>query len=111
MDIVVAKEIISALADGINPTTGEVLPSDCICNNVDVVRAFYTILNNIDPTDKQKKGQENAGKPWTKQDDELLKVMFKDGVSKKDLQEYFKRSYGGINSRLAHLGLIDNYLE
>ena len=54
MDIVVAKEIISALADGINPITGEVLPADSVCNNADVVRAFYAVLNNIDPIVKKK---------------------------------------------------------
>ncbi len=107
MDIVVAKEIISALADGINPMTGEVLPPDCVCNNADVVRAFYTVLNNMDSIVKKKASQENAGKPWTEQDDKLLEKMFKEGASKKDLQEYFKRSSGSINSRLARLGLID----
>ena len=107
MDIVVAKEIISALADGINPITGEVLPADSVCNNADVVRAFYAVLNNIDPIVKKKVSQENAGKPWTKEDDELLEKMFKEGARKKDMQECFKRSSGSINARLARLGLID----
>ena len=53
MDIVIAKEIIAALADGINPITGEVLPADSVCNNADVVRAFYTVLNSIDPIVKK----------------------------------------------------------
>ena len=107
MDIVIAKEIIAALADGINPITGEVLPEDSVCNNADVVRAFYTVLSNIDPIVKKKVNQENSGKPWSKEDDELLEKMFKEGARKKDLQEYFKRSSGSINARLARLGLID----
>lgn len=107
MDIIVAKEIITALADGINPVTGEILPSECVCNNAEVVRAFYTVLRNIDPIVKKKEVSENAGKPWTKEDDELLKKMFKEGARKKDLQEHFKRSPGSINARLARLGLID----
>lgn len=45
MDINRAKEIISALAEGIDPTTGEILPEDSVCNKGEVVRAFYTILN------------------------------------------------------------------
>lgn len=40
-----AIEIISALAEGIDPTTGEILPEDSVCNKGEVVRAFYAILN------------------------------------------------------------------
>ena len=38
MDINEAKEIISALAEGIDPTTGEVLDSENVCNKGDIVR-------------------------------------------------------------------------
>lgn len=40
-----AKEIIVALAEGVDPTTGEILPEDNVCNKGEVVRAFYAILN------------------------------------------------------------------
>ena len=45
MEINRAKEIVSALAEGIDPTTGEILPEDSVCNKGEVVRAFYVILN------------------------------------------------------------------
>lgn len=45
MNINRAKEIVSALAEGIDPTTGEILPEDSVCNKGEVVRAFYAILN------------------------------------------------------------------
>lgn len=45
MDINRAKEIVSALAEGVDPTTGEILPEDSVCNKGEVVRAFYAILN------------------------------------------------------------------
>ena len=64
MDIGRAKEIVSILADGIDPTTGEVLPSDHVCNNADVVRAFYALLND-EKRSKTKKSYENAEKKWT----------------------------------------------
>lgn len=47
MDINRAKEIIEALAEGIDPTTGEVLPADHVCNKGEVVRAFYTVINEL----------------------------------------------------------------
>ena len=43
MDIVRVKEIISALAEGVDPTTGEVLPEDDSCNQVEIVRALNTV--------------------------------------------------------------------
>ena len=47
MDIVRAKEIVSALADGIDPTTGEVLPEDSIYNKGEIIRALYTVLSSL----------------------------------------------------------------
>ena len=40
MDINRAKEIISTLAEGVDPTTGEVLPDNSVCNKGEIVRAF-----------------------------------------------------------------------
>ena len=45
MEINRAKEIISALAEGIDPTTGELLPEVSVYNKGEVIRAFYAILN------------------------------------------------------------------
>lgn len=47
MDINRAKEIIGFLAEGIDPATGEILPDSDSCNMVDVVRAYYTVLEFI----------------------------------------------------------------
>ena len=106
MDITRAKEIISALAEGIDPMTGEVLPPEHVCNNAEVVRAFYTILKQ-ESTAKKRKTYENAGKKWTKEDDELLKQLFAQGVKASELQIRFNRSRGSIHSRLSKLGLLD----
>lgn len=105
MDINKAKEIISALAEGIDPITGELLPEDSVCNKGDVVRAFYTILENLDK--KRKKNMpENAGKRWSDEDDKKLCEMFNAGVSKKEICNTFKRTTTGIASRLVRLGKI-----
>ena len=44
MDINRAKEIVSILAEGIDPLTGEVFPANHVCNQAEVVRAFYALL-------------------------------------------------------------------
>lgn len=106
MDIKKAKEIITALAEGIDPTTGEILPDDSVCNKGEVVRAFYTILASLDAPKIKKPQPKNAGKRWTDEDDKKLVEMYDAGVSKKDICNTFKRTSTGIASRLVRLGKI-----
>lgn len=47
MDITRAKELLSALADGIDPFTGELLPQNHVCNQPEMIRAFHEVLNVI----------------------------------------------------------------
>ena len=107
MDITRAKEIVAALAEGVDPTTGEILPADHVCNNVEVVRAFYALLQQDGNIEKQKKKYENASKRWTKEEDERLKQLFQDGLKISELQKEFLRSRGSIESRLVKLGLLE----
>lgn len=107
MDIYRAREIIEGLADGVNPLTGEVLPLEDSCNQPDVVRALHAILSAI-PEKTQKVQPENAGKPWTSEDDRILAAMYDEGKTRKEICEYFKRSTGGIAARLVRLGKISD---
>lgn len=110
MDINRAKEIIKLLAEGIDPVTGEVLPFDNVCNQGEIVRAFYTVINYLEQEDRnvKKKTHENQGKRWEEKEDILLCEMFNSGKSIKELSDCFKRSKGSISARLVHLGLIEN---
>ena len=109
MDIERAKELISALAEGIDPITGEVLPPDHICNNAEIIRAFYTVLHKDNTEPKKKKTYESSGKRWTKEDDQLLKELFEQGEKISEIQRKFMRSRGSIEARLSKLGLVEGY--
>lgn len=106
MDLDRAKEIISTLAEGIDPLTGEVLPSDHLCNKGDIVRAFYALLNAAD-VKKTKPQPENAGKPWTEQADAELRALFSGGRSMSAIGKQLGRTSGSVEARLAKLGLIE----
>ena len=110
MDIVRAKEILEIIADGTHPNTGELLPKYDSCNQVEVVRAFHTVLKHLNAkADKVKPPQtENAGKPWTKEDEEILCRMFDTGCSRKEICNHFQRSRGAIAARLVKLGKISS---
>lgn len=112
MDIVRAKQLISILASGVNPITGEVLSSDDSCNQIEIVRALYILLEEHKKSEKTVvKKYENGGKPWSKQDEDILCQMYDCGKSKKEILTYFKRSSLAIEERLIKLGKIKNRYE
>ena len=104
MDIIRAREIIRTLADGVDPTTGEVLAKENVFNSPDVIRALYTVL---EATASQSDGPlRNAGKAWTETEDDKLRDEFFMKMKISDIAKEHGRSYGAIESRLDYLGLI-----
>ena len=104
MDIDRAKEIIRTLADGVDPTTGEVLPSESVYNSPEVIRALFTLLEQVNA--KTSEGPlRNAGKPWTNVEDDKLRDEFLSKLTISDIAKEHGRTYGAIESRLEHLGL------
>lgn len=107
MDLQRAKEILAILADGIDPVTGEVLPAEDSCNHPEVIRALHTILSDKKSEHKSARSlPENAGKPWTSEDDAILCEMYDRGDSPKSMSSFFKRTSGSIAARLVRLGKI-----
>ncbi len=107
MDINKAKEIVAVLAEGIDPTTGELLEADNVCNKGEVVRAFYTVLASLDARKPKKTQPENAGKPWTKDEERCLEKLYNRGLSKREISKELGRTTGSISSRLKGL-VLDN---
>lgn len=108
MDIIRAKEIIATLAEGVDPTTGEILPENSVCNKGEIVRAFYAVLNHLDEKKPKKNLPTNAGKPWTKEDEDLLVSLYRSGTLKREICKTLQRTESGVAARLVHLGIIDN---
>ena len=112
MDIARAKELFSALADGIDPFTGELLPQNHVCNQPEMIRAFHEILNAIPSSSKKKSLPRNAGKPWTDIEEEKLLDEFDSGMTTSVIAKEHGRSRGAIESRLVDLGKItDTYFN
>ena len=78
MDQEKAYSLIDALANGIDPNTGEYFPEDSPYNHPDIIRALFYVLRNKPTQKKQKKSLEekqqeniskglpkNYGLPWT----------------------------------------------
>lgn len=106
MDIARAKELLSALADGIDPFTGELLPQNHVCNQPEIIRAFHKILHTLSPANT-KALPRNAGKPWTKAEEEKLLDEFDSGMTTSAIAKEHGRSRGAIESRLVELGELE----
>ena len=102
MDIVKARKIVRILADGIDPTTGEVLPDESVYNSPDVIRALFVLL---EAAAKVQSPTRNAGKPWNEIEDDKLRDEFAAKIKISDIAKEHGRTYGAIESRLDRLGL------
>lgn len=103
MDIIRAKAIIRILADGVDPTIGEILPKESVYNSPDVIRVLYTVIERLDY--EANDPLRNAGKPWIEIEDDKLRDEFIAKMKISDMAREHGRSYGAIESRLEHVGL------
>ena len=103
------------LADGIDPTTGDVLSAGSICNDPEVIRALYKVLKSIQmplkvsgkliEVKKEKRRLKNRGLPWSDEHRKEIGVLFNQGKTIKELSVHFERTTGAIRSELKYQGL------
>ena len=110
MEISRVKEVLSSLADGIDPTTGEIFPPQSPYQNPEIIRALFSALQYIaavpeKPVEK-KSGPDHAGAPWTAEEEEVLLTAFNSGVPIKEIAVQSGRTKGAITSRLKKMGLL-----
>jgi hypothetical protein len=105
-------QIIQALAQGIDPHTGETFPAASPYQHPDTVRALFQALQALTgaPTDRARPPQgspENAGKPWSDEEDRTLATAFDTGKTIPELAEHHRRTRVAIQARLIRLGKIE----
>ena len=113
-----AIEVLEMLLDGIHPVTGEILSENGIHTEPDVIMALYKSVEalysetggKIKAGSRQgqytKRGKLNAGRPWTEEDDQKLRQLFKNQVPVERMCVVLQRRPRGINNRLICLGLM-----
>lgn len=105
-----ALNIIRALADGINPITGEVLEEDSLCQNPQIIRALFAAAQALEKPQERPKREENlpanAGQSWESEEEQRLCAEFDAGLSVNQLAQKHQRTNGSIQSRLVKLGKI-----
>ena len=108
-----ALGILKTLADGVDPGTGEQFPNGSPYQRSDTVRALYfavqALESSVRPRERgtQSKEQlENAGRPWSEEEESRLSHAFDAGKTILELAEVHKRSRIAIEARLVKLGKI-----
>jgi hypothetical protein len=109
--------ILSALANGVNPSTGEVFGHDSPYQQAEIVRALFAALERFKPASTAKPDPKpvsgraaastsNVGKPWTEEDDRRLLAEFDRGRKPAELARDLGRTLAGIEARLERHGRI-----
>jgi hypothetical protein len=111
MDEAKALTIVSALANGVNPLTGELFTADSLYQAPDVVRALYAAARALEIRSKSRARPRtgmpaNAGKPWSEDEDQRLLAGFDRGQSLPDLAHTHGRTPAGIQARLERHGRL-----
>jgi hypothetical protein len=111
MDEAKALSVVSALANGINPLTGEVLAADSPYQSSTIVRALYVAIRALEQSARRRTRPrtgmpDNAGKLWTEEEDSRLLAGFDEGQSIGDLARMHGRTQAGIQARLEKFGRL-----
>lgn len=109
MDEMKALAIVSTLANGVNPLTGEIFPADSPYQTVDVVRALFLASRALETASKPRSRAHmpgNAGKRWTQDEDRKLLKEFDHGCAIPELAQTHGRTTAGIQARLEKHGRV-----
>lgn len=104
MNVQRAIEIVTPLADGVHPFTGEAFEHDDLYQNADVARALWVAVTALEDTAERERKKRslphNAGKPWTEEEDARLLSGFEAERPVSQLAREHGRTRAAIEARL-----------
>jgi hypothetical protein len=111
MQIDTALPIVRALADGINPITGETYPEHSPYAEPRTLRALYSAVDLMQKEIEREKRRErlpaNFGKPWTSEEDQAAMLEYDSGMPMVEMARRHLRTQSSIRLRLEKLGKIE----
>ena len=119
METTEIRIIVKTLAQGIDPTTGEVFPENSPYNDPKIIRALYKVCELAWPSGRSKLSIEekrqrnlerglprNAGLMWSDEHRDAVAEGFKNGRTIRELADEMERSLTAINAELIRQELI-----
>ena len=114
MEIDRAKDIIQALADGVDPYTGDRFPADGPYQRADTVRALFMAIEAMGKTRRARDprpvdpNKPKAGAAWSPEEEQRLRDAFAAHKPIPEIAADHGRTPGAITARLVKLGLIED---
>jgi hypothetical protein len=106
-----ALAVVRSLANGVDPETGEVFPTESAYQRPLVVRALYEAAAALERMERfeRRKAQMPAktGEPWTEDEDRKLLAGFDAGRALQELAAAHERTMGAVRARLLKYGRIN----
>jgi len=124
MDDQQALAIVSALANGANPLTGEMFATDSPYQLPDVIRALFTAQQALQTRlqmghpaqgnaqtaavqSARSPSKTNAGKPWSDEEEQQLLAAFDANKPIAEIARLHGRTVGGVRARLEKQGRLE----
>ena len=111
MQLDAALPIVRALADGVNPFTGEAYPDHSPYAEPRALRALYSAIDlmtrELDREKRKSRLPANFGKPWSEGEDHALAGAFDGGMPLVEIARKHARTPSSIRLRLEKLGKME----
>jgi hypothetical protein len=105
-----ALNIVTALANGVDPESGEVYPPESPYQRPHIVRALFAASRALERSSEAEQRKQrlpaNTGKPWSEEDDRHLAAGYDAGRTVEELAREYNRTRGSIQARLVKLGRL-----
>ncbi|MDP9159979.1 MAG: hypothetical protein M3O09_07080 [Acidobacteriota bacterium] len=110
MDTQAAIKIVLALADGLNPATGEALAADSVCLVAENIKALHRAVGALQGLEEREQSKRllpgNAGKTWTHAEEQQVCDELRRGINFQEIAKAHNRTVVSIVARLVRLGKI-----
>ena len=105
-----ARNVLHALIQGVDPDTGNELPSDTVLNRPDVLRALLASVAALDAVQARalRRAQlpPSVGKTWEDKEERKLREAYQQGMPIPEIAARHGRTVRAIEARLVKLGLL-----
>lgn len=102
--------VLRALAEGVDPDSYQPLATDSPLQRPQLIRAFFSAASALEQRLVQERRRsrlpQNAGHPWSPEEDEKLKNAFEKGDTIQLIAGEHLRTFSAIKARLIKLGKI-----
>lgn len=110
MHIEQALPILKALADGINPITGEAYPESSPYCEPRALRALFVAVDivqrEVDKNRRKARLPVNFGKPWDEAEEKYLRTAYAAAKPIPELATALQRTQSSIRLKLEKMGLV-----